>query len=421
MKKTCFKSQKFSSAGLLMLLFLSPVYAASLTDSSEQGFAAYEKGDYRQSVLLFDSLLSRHPEYARAWYYRALAYVKSGCLLQGKIAYTDVISHCPKTEEARLAAIGITELNEAAKHSSPTTATSSSAVTATTTSTQSSTGVTPPAEATEQLPDLCKIPYEVINKRIHINARIAGQMVSTELDTGSDQVVIPQDSMQQFGISLPSLGNPIGTYKTGQKMWQVKADIEAGNLKRNAMTVKVMGPGPFPGAILLGNSFFEGYRMEEDPKGSQFILSHSNQDSNLSHAYNNGNSIRIPFHYGKTNKQLIIPVKVNGRDIEAMFDTGSNGLSFTQQLLGKLGISVDQTLNPRHQTISNSSIQYTTAYFDLHVFPLGLPDVKGIIVDARDAEWGTGYPCIGPDVFENAGYSWAIDRDKKIFSLKKIY
>jgi predicted aspartyl protease len=420
------KSMRIILGTFLALMSHLPAFAVVTGDSGAPGIAAFEGRDYRQSVILLDKTLSAHPDNARAWYYRALAYERSGCLAAAKLAFNDVVTHCPKSKEAELATMGLTQLEEASETAlSPEHKITQTKVT--------SPSATNPEITRDILPDSYAIPFEMIDSRTIVTARITGATVPVEFDTGSDHVVLSKSLCEQYGVHLPPLGNPTAVYKDGRKVWTIHGDVSVGDVKRTNYPIMVFCEGSWPSHVLIGNDFFQGYLVEKNVKYNQLLLkksattslnidqaktaqAHSNRDSQPH--YSNQGCIEIPFTSPPKSQKILVNAKVNGVSVQLLFDSGATpGVSFTYQQLDASNITADISAKTSSFT---SGITYKRAYFDVDFGIFQSYHNAGRVFDKNDATWGTAYPLLGPDVFEQQGYSWSIDRNAKVIRLRQM-
>ncbi|MDR3617149.1 MAG: aspartyl protease family protein [Candidatus Obscuribacterales bacterium] len=420
------KAKRIILGAFLALMSHLPAFAVVSADSGAAGIAAFEKKDYRQSVILLDKTLSAHPDNARAWYYRALAYERSGCLAAAKLAFNDVITHCPKSHEAELATMGLSQFEEGSETASPPEPT----ITQTKVTSPSATN---PEITQDNLPDSYAIPFEMINSRTILSAHILGATTPVEFDTGSDHVVLSKSLCEQYGVHLPALGNPTAIYKDGRKVWTIHGDVSVGDVKRTNYPIMVFCEGNWPSHILIGNDFFQGYLVEKDIKYNQLLLrktatitpntaqaksAQANSNRNSQPHYSNQGCIEIPFTSPAKSQRILVNAKVNGVSVQLLFDSGATpGVSFSYQQLDASKITADISARTNYFA---GGIAHKLAYFDVDFGIFQSYHNAGTVFDKSDATWGTAYPTLGPDIFEKQGYSWSIDRDSKVIRLRQM-
>ncbi|MEO8505496.1 MAG: pepsin/retropepsin-like aspartic protease family protein [Acidobacteriota bacterium] len=190
------------------------------------------------------------------------------------------------------------------------------------------------------------VPFELFHNIVLLEARLNGQgPFWVMLDTGTDPSALDVALVARLGISLggtAGLGTGGGT--DAKKVTEVKIHrVEVGTLVAEdvdalagGMLARISEKIGRPVAAVLGYSFLRDRVVRIDYPGRriEFLTELAPQRSQ------SGRRAVLPFHWDDDDGDVVIEgVKVNGKSLRAVVDTGSNGsLKLTPEAVRELGL-----------------------------------------------------------------------------------
>lgn len=304
-------------------------------DQYNRAVMLYGTKKYTEALNVFETGQIAPNQAANAAYYRALCYHQLGKLKDAAAAYRYVFSKYPQSTAAvnsikTLAKLDPAAAKEALKGMEPLKA---SAVDWTT------------------LPDQVAVPFRKgAGGSLMVNAQLNGVPVVMMFDTGASTTAMTESFLKDNGVTLKrtkSHGRAMGV--GGEVSTNIAiGDVKLGDLHRTIPMMVQDDRGQMKGQpALLGQSFYGDLPYSIDDARGLIIFSRPSPELRVagpsgSSSAKQVKSIRyadneLPFR--KVGNNLVVLVKVNGRECEMYFDTGASTVAFADRHLAMCGLN----------------------------------------------------------------------------------
>ncbi|MGD9683325.1 MAG: retroviral-like aspartic protease family protein [Candidatus Obscuribacterales bacterium] len=320
----------------LTILFTAVLFFTCLpAQASEYNRAVslFEKRDYSGALALFEKARKNGDNEANSAYYEALCYHHLGKMDQAKAAYTRVINNYPHSKVARLALTFMLKIDPdlRKKHQEAIESIKAEG-----------------RDSYSKLPEEVSVKYKKsISGHMLVPVKVNGVSTEMMLDTGAgvtycrriwlDAMGIKPDSGNSPGMKIDGVG---GEIRTSAGL----VTIEIGNLSRTTPIYieeksKAMKTDPFAfeNIPLLGQNFFQDFICEIDDKNQ--ILRFKKTDAKKASGRSTGALADNEVPFFREGNNIVVTVKINGRECEMFFDTGANALSFADRHLAGCGLN----------------------------------------------------------------------------------
>ncbi len=306
---------KLLLALLLLLCFAGDTVAQTYYD---QGVKLYNQRNFRGALPYFQAASQRNQS-PDASYYQGLCYQQLGDVGNARRLWATTRTQYPKTSASQAASAALQQLDRAfpPDHSE-----------------SESTKTDKPATGLQK--DVEVSFSRLPSGHIIVPCAVNGKPIHMMFDTGAADCFFKQEDFDKIGVSVPSgkrkryLG--VGGEVTAT---QVPVNLSVGELTRQ-VTVSVQDAGYQRSAAsadatsypLLGENFFGDltYQIDSNHDVIRFLKSSSEATGE-----------RVPFT--RDNNNLIVTVKVNGRECAMILDTGADTICFSDKHLASLGIN----------------------------------------------------------------------------------
>lgn len=305
---------------------------AQAQDAYNNGVSLYSSKKYAEALALFETGQIASSQAANAAYYRALCYHQLGKIKEAAAAYRYVFSKYPNSPAA------INSIKTLAKLDPKAAAESLKTVDIIKTG---------PLDWKE-LPEKVAVPFIKRRSHLYVNAEINGVAVPMIFDTGASTTTCTESFVTQNGISVKRTqyrGRAMGVggeVSTSLAM----VDLKVGPLKRR-LPLYIQDDRGMPATEqlpLLGQTFFGDMPyMIDDNQGVIVFSKPVEQESAVSGPGKlKAQQQRLaeneaPFRRDRGN--IVIMVKVNGRECEMYFDTGAASVAFADRHLAQCGLN----------------------------------------------------------------------------------
>lgn len=326
-----FPTPGISPIVVLTTLFLTvlPVQASEYS----QAVSLFEKRDFGGALSLFEKARNNGDNEANAAYYEALCYHHLGKMDQAKAAYTRVINNYPHSKVARLALNFMLKIDPdlRKKHQEAIESIRAEG-----------------RDSYSRLPEQVSVKYKKsISGHMLVPVKVNGVPTEMMLDTGAgvtycrriwlDALGIKPEKGNSPGMKIEGVGGEIRT-STGL------VNIEIGNLSRTTpIYIEEKGksmrtdPSAFENIPLLGQNFFQDFICEIDDNSQ--ILRFKKTDGKKASGHRKGALAENEVPFFREGNNIVVTVKINGRECEMFFDTGANALSFADRHLAGCGLN----------------------------------------------------------------------------------
>jgi lipoprotein NlpI/predicted aspartyl protease len=168
---------------------------------------------------------------------------------------------------------------------------------------------------------------------------INGKKVGVLLDTGASTSLITKAAAEKFDLAM----RPTGDFMVGiggqSRVFAARIEeLRVGEaiVTRN-LRVRVGGERPIPGVdLILGEDVFGSMDTEFDYASGVVRLFHPMDCKGVSLSYWDPNALQVPM---EDEKNVFVPIKVNGRVARAMVDSGASGSIVSLHFASKVGIT----------------------------------------------------------------------------------
>ena len=174
-----------------------------------------------------------------------------------------------------------------------------------------------------------------------IQGSINGKPIGVLLDTGAAVSIITKAAARSMDIPTRATGEMLNGVGGASRIETARvAVLRIGDGKVENMRVRVAGERPIAGVdFILGSDFFQRVDLEIDyAKGVMRLFSPSPECKGASLAFWDAGAQQVPM---KGEVHVMVPLKVNGREVDAMVDSGASSSVVSRALASKLGITAD--------------------------------------------------------------------------------
>jgi len=245
-----------------------------------------------------------------------------------------------------------------------------------------------------------------------VDASVNNRPIKMLFDTGADGCVFGKNHLRELGMAIPT-GKPayksVGVGDAGKiDNWETGATIRVGNIERK-MHIAVQEN--LPGEPLLGQTFFNAFTYTIDKGSSAIQFTRKRRSTAVASSggggggHLDGNS--IPFE--KRGNSMFVRAVVNGKPIDAIFDTGATNTVFAAGDIKSLGLEIPDDAEEVH----SQGIAGTTKGVSFHVrrITLGPIDRSDFKINVLEG-FAAGHPLIGRSFLGE--WQYTIDNDARI-------
>lgn len=382
------KACRLAMAGLTALILqITGNTEANAANPFTEGVEAYGAQNYNLALTKLAEHLRKKPADADAHYYLAATYTAMKRTAEAKRQYEYIISAFPNSQAAKYSAQAL-----ASASASPAQGNSSGPAGA------SSTPAKPVAQSKD--PDEDRVPLRrSTGGHLMVQVKVNGKSIEFAFDTGASQTCITKDAWQRLGNPVPTepptgttsgVGGRVGT-------WTREAEIQLGGFKRT-LPVTILSSMPFDG--LLGQTFFQ--EMQYNLSGTADYIHIFAKGSRTAERSIPMDTIDIPFT--KVGNNLLVSVKINGKELPMFFDTGASSTLVGTSTAAMLG------LRPTGEYMVGSigGVGATSQVIVFNVDSIALGDVvkRNVLITVG----GSGVCLLGQNFFKDRHF--VIDNEK---------
>lgn len=227
-----------------------------------------------------------------------------------------------------------------------------------------------------------------------IPVEINGRACLMLFDTGAENITISRKQMHDLGLSLPSGSSNGAIQGIGAEpvvAWKSSATVKVGklvceNFPLNVEEQNYMHP-------IIGRNFFKNYRIKVDPVAAQITLTPAGGSASRG-------ALTVPL--ARAGSQLLIPVSVNGRSVKMLFDTGADGITFSEQQAASINLNIPVNAKRElHLGVAGlvEGVGFTVS--EIRLGPIVKQNVKVSVIKSP----GMPYPLLGGDYFRDSSYT----------------
>ncbi len=237
-----------------------------------------------------------------------------------------------------------------------------------------------------------------------VDGFINGRPVRMLIDTGAYRVVVGKKVLDALNIKTPKEKPTRFSYGAGGRFyhWTIPLEITVGKTKRELKVHAVENEN----FVCLGQPFLRGlhYRFDNN-KSSVYISKNAARTENLMAK----DAIEIPFRM--VNGNMIIIVKVEGKNLETNFDTGAHGFLIGYQQAKAQGIFDNKQFGSVQLSGIGGKVQdsYACIVNSIELGPMKWSNKPVLLYD--------GYSVIGQDFFGDRHF--VIDNEKKVIRFSR--
>lgn len=192
-----------------------------------------------------------------------------------------------------------------------------------------------------QLARLAEWPVRLVRGLPVVEGAINGRKAGIMLDTGAYATLITKDAAQRLDLWTRATGEvAAGVGGESRVLWTRVHELRIGDATVPDMRVRVIGERPIPGVdFILGDDFFRAVDLEFDyAHGVVRVYKPSPGCERSWLAYWDPGAVQVPL---ENDRGIVLPVKVNGREVFAMLDSGASSSVVSLAVAEKAGLRTD--------------------------------------------------------------------------------
>lgn len=327
------------------------------------GIALYGQKNYRAAAQQFEQAIKTSPNNADAYYYCALCHQQSNNLPRAKQLFEYIGQRFPQSRVAPMAATALNQLSSYSSSSSSAKQSADDERAFSPFKRRAAISMSNVGGAQDDLagvPDLVRIPFEKHGNDVIVQVQVNGRSVPFVLDTGAASIALGQNHLRDWGISTAQAKKTfdVGGIGDGKaKGWIQKLDIKLGPIYRREFPCQVQDN--MPTEPLLGQTFLRSFNVNIDDNARIVVLAKKSGKAAKDVAHRSYYAKEIPFTRSGGG-HMWVDVKVNGKPIKMIFDTGAEQTAFSASDWQKMGFTVPDNAQ---QGISRGVLGESTAYF----------------------------------------------------------
>jgi predicted aspartyl protease/tetratricopeptide (TPR) repeat protein len=189
-----------------------------------------------------------------------------------------------------------------------------------------------------KLVKIAEWPVRFLGNLPTIEGSINGKKVGVLLDTGAFASSITKDAAERFDLITRNTGDWATGFGGESRVLAARVqELRVGDASVRNIQVRVIGERPMRGVdFILGDDFFRTLDMELDYAKSMVRLFQPQDCGNAVLAYWDANAQQVPM---RNENKVVIPVELNGREADALIDTGASHSVVSSELAEKAGLT----------------------------------------------------------------------------------
>jgi predicted aspartyl protease len=205
-----------------------------------------------------------------------------------------------------------------------------------------------------RLVEIAKWPVMIARSGLVVDGTVNGRKIGILLDTGATRTMMFRAAAERLNLTV----RPFTTAERAQlSVWVAGSTGDsiaettvvdeltiAGSTRRNWQMVVVGERDPGDGiGVVLGEDFFRNFDMEFDLSNRAIRFFQPRNCNDVSLAYwSTGQTLEVQFEFvGAKRSRILVPVRINGLPIVALFDTGANRSLVSRHVASRLGVRPD--------------------------------------------------------------------------------
>ncbi len=431
-----------------LFLALSLVFALFLTQGNlcfaadelfQMSVKQVKSGNYKYAMENLGKVIAHNPRDYRAYYFLGFCYEKGGDLKTASNMYARAMVLGYKTRvydkaatrlqkvnpNAYVAAVSAAQNPASRSRSFPTTVPNSPSRSTSASSSRTSSISTTAASSGESygnLPPEARIRYHQNPGSPHqlLPASVNGRPITVFFDTGAESCVFGKCHFEQLGLPIPT-GKPQtvtrGVGKNGiQATWIVKVTLKVGPIQKENFPIRFVPA--YKGEPLLGQTFFADFQYTIDDAGKTILFVRNDRVTSAQSrgsAYSSSSSDRYEVPFTNEGREIIVKVKVNGREIPMFFDTGATPVLLSVKHCGELGIAIPKRVRiSRHTGVQGQSLDIAFPVSSISMGPIEHRNFEISVTKQKSLP----HPLLGQDFYKN--YRYSIDNVNKVIKFTRI-
>ena len=373
----------------------------------QEGVKLFNSKNYKAATNQFEAALKTTPSDPNLLYYCAVSNQMSGNRARARQLFEYVSTNYQGSQVAAMSLSALKQWQNSGSSSSTTSSTGNIEDATPAPGTRTATVVTELAPSME-----VKIPFERIGGGIYVETQVNGRPVRMHLDTGASSTLIGANKLQELGLGRPAAlqQHKVGGVgeRTDVKGWNQTCDLRVGSIYLKNFPITVQDH--MDGDPLLGQTFLSNFFVTIDESNRQVVL---RKKASKTLAATKTDTISVPFTRGPGG-HMIVTAEINGKPYQMYFDTGADGISFTQNDLKRLRIELPD--NARELTMQGVAGQTKAYEFTIDKLKLGTivkEDIAAHVVERSDMD----HPLLGQTFY--GGYDYTIDQEARVINFKK--
>ena len=300
---------------LLSSLFFCSAGVALADQYSEQGLKLFQQKNYPQAAAYFEQSIKNAPWESGSYYYCALAYHYQKDFKKAVAKYAEVVDRFPGTEAGNnaLAALKVLEPDYFNKKK----AGASAGVTTGAIGTVGAGAGAAENKGTVEGQPQTRISFKKNQNDMVVAVRVNGRSTPAIFDPNAEGTSFSRSQLSALAINVPK-----GTS-------EFKGEIDLGGVVRKQFPITVEDGGA---PAKIGQSFLDAF---------SYKVNDATLSIDLKRKAGGGSGSGSEVSFQRDGKEIIVPVEINGRSAQMIYDTGGDGVTMTARQAKTIGLKTD--------------------------------------------------------------------------------
>jgi hypothetical protein len=247
-----------------------------------------------------------------------------------------------------------------------------------------------------KLARIAEWPVRVENGHILVDGAINGQKIAIMLDTGAANTLLFRPAAERLGLApRPTKARMFGVGGEATVEVAEVGEFRIGDAVRTKWLLPVIGTRFFGADMILGEQFFQLVDLEFDLAHDAVRLFQAEDCGGVSLAYWAKEGIGVvemsPLSAGEP--QIVVPVKVNGEPLQALFDSGASASFLDKGEAARLGATPDSPgVVPAGRVRGGGRLEFDSWIANFNTFTIGNETIRDVALrfsDFRRDAWYT--------------------------------
>ncbi len=253
-----------------------------------------------------------------------------------------------------------------------------------------------------KLARIAEWPVRVEHGHILVDGSINGQKIAIMLDTGAANTLLFRPAAERLGLSpRPTKARMFGVGGEATVEVAEVGEFRIGEAVRTKWLLPVIGTRFVGADMILGEQFFQLVDVEFDLAHDAVRLFQSEGCVGVSLAYWAKDGVGVvdmsPLSEGEP--QVVVPVKVNGEPLHALFDSGASASFLDKGEAANLGATPDSPgVVPAGKVRGGGRLEFDSWIANFKTFTIGNETIRDVAMRFSDFRRDAWYTQTGSNV-----------------------